>query len=324
MPPVRRNTRWREHAATRRAASRSLDSAWRSLDVADLSRVMARQGEDRRRFQEHWGVRLNPLAPPITDPAVRAMLNIARRNSQINYVPVGAVIRSRTDGQEHYVHPSQVWTHYGIPARPSSRYSNLSDLERRLNVRASVTCVLLPDPTGLYVPPRPRSIVEHWLQWVGPESGHQVLQHLRSLPLSETTALDIRQLQTYLLADPGVAALDAQAVELTPPPVPSAVRRIYAEAPPIPAVPIATFPDDILEAQTVWTKKARTPPKDGTKAYVRVVKAGCVGETDRLGDFSCSYGWGCDDCPVTREKRERDKEVAGSRLHRILRRLPRG
>ena len=78
----------------------------------------------------------------------------------------------------------------------------------------------------------------------------------------------------------------------------------------------------MAEAQA-WTK-AETVPKEGSRAWNRVVKKGCVGERDLSGDFSCGdYDWGCDSCPVVVERMRHEEEfensVRGNRMHRFWR-----
>lgn len=72
-----------------------------------------------------------------------------------------------------------------------------------------------------------------------------------------------------------------------------------------------------------WSK-ATTVPKEGSRAWNRVVKKGCVGERDKSGDFSCGdYDWGCDNCPVVvermRHEGESENSVRGNRMHRFWR-----
>lgn len=78
----------------------------------------------------------------------------------------------------------------------------------------------------------------------------------------------------------------------------------------------------MAEAQA-WVK-ADTVPKEGSRAWNRVVKKGCVGERGFSGDFACNdYAWGCDSCPVVVERMRHEEEfedsVRGNRMHRFWR-----
>lgn len=68
-------------------------------------------------------------------------------------------------------------------------------------------------------------------------------------------------------------------------------------------------------AEVDWAKGPL--PDRGSKAYKRVVKAGCVGERDANGRFGCSYSWGCLVCPVTKEAKA--ETYPPGRLGRFLR-----
>lgn len=46
------------------------------------------------------------------------------------------------------------------------------------------------------------------------------------------------------------------------------------------------------------------PPKEGSRRWHKIIKAGCGGTRDYWGEYDCShnYDWACDDCPIVRAK----------------------
>lgn len=78
-----------------------------------------------------------------------------------------------------------------------------------------------------------------------------------------------------------------------------------------------------VEAAQAWVK-ASTAPEEGSRAWIRIVKKGCVGERGLSGDFACNdYAWGCDSCPVVVDRMQREsaleKSIKGNRMHRFWR-----
>lgn len=103
---------------------------------------------------------------------------------------------------------------------------------------------------------------------------------------------------------------------------PEAVSGLEVEVTRANPNPYAPTPVSVETAQA-WVK-ASTVPQEGSRAWIRIVKKGCVGERGISGDFDCNdYEWGCDHCPVVVDRMNREsaleKSIKGNRMHRFWR-----
>lgn len=120
----------------------------------------------------------------------------------------------------------------------------------------------------------------------------------------------------------GVSPIAAAVANLRAIAQPEAVSGLEVEV--TRANPNPYAPTPVSEGTAQAWGKASTVPQEGSRAWIRIVKKGCVGERGISGDFDCNdYAWGCDSCPVVIDRMGREsaleKSIKGNRMHRFWR-----